>query len=94
VLRDRLLGTSDWAAACHDYANEHDRHYGVIHQATQDFKDMFMRGGAEADARRGRALPLIAQNPMRVPDHLFSGPDLPWNDEIRRTFFAEDAATR
>jgi len=31
-------------------------------------------------------LPLIAQDPRRVPDHLFSGPDLPWNDEVRGTF--------
>ena len=92
VLRDRLLATDDWESACHDYAGEHDRHYGVIHDITKVFKDMFMRGGPEADARRGRALPLIAQDPMRVPDHLFSGPDLPWNDDVRRQFFAEDGA--
>jgi len=92
VLRDRLLDGADWDRAGHDYAREHDRHYGVIHEVTQAFKDMFMRGGPEADARRGRALPAIAQNPMRVPDHLFSGPDLPWNAEVRRVFFGEDLA--
>jgi 2-polyprenyl-6-methoxyphenol hydroxylase-like FAD-dependent oxidoreductase len=86
VLRDRLLETDDWDAAPHRYAAEHDRYYGVIHDVTLLFKDMFMRGGPEADARRGRALPLIAQDPRRVPDHLFSGPDLPWNDEVRGTF--------
>ena len=46
-----------------------------------------------ADARRNRALPLVAQDPMRVPDHLFSGPDLPWNEGIRRVFFGEDTTT-
>lgn len=92
VLRDRLLDTSDWDTACHEYAREHDRHYGTIHEVTMAFKDMFMRAGPEADARRGRALPLVAQDPTRVPDHLFSGPDLPWNAEILRRFFAEDVA--
>lgn len=92
VLRDSLLQTDDWDAACHDYAAEHDRHYGVIHEVTIAFKEMFMRSGPAADARRGRALPLVAQDPMRVPDHPFSGPDLPWNDDVRRRFFAEGEA--
>lgn len=29
---------------------------------------------------------------MRMPDHLFSGPDLPWNDAVRSVFGAADAA--
>jgi 2-polyprenyl-6-methoxyphenol hydroxylase-like FAD-dependent oxidoreductase len=91
VLRDALLADADWDRACHAYAREHDRHYTVIHEVTLAFKDMFMRSGPEADMRRARALPLIGQDPMRVPDQLFSGPDLPWSDTIRRTFFAEDA---
>lgn len=90
VLRDRLLDTTDWETACHDYAREHDRHYGIIHEVTMAFKDLFMRAGPDADARRGRALPAIAQDPMRVPDHLFSGPDLPWNEDILRLFLAQD----
>lgn len=94
VLRDRLLATSDWTAACDDYAHEHDRHYRVIHEVTLALKDMFQLPGPEADARRERALPLIAQDPMRVPDHVFSGPDLPWNAEIRQVFFAEDRAAQ
>jgi hypothetical protein len=38
----------------------------------------------------------MAQDPMRVPDHLFSGPGLPglpWNDEVRRVFFGHDVVT-
>jgi len=92
VLRDLLLGTEAWDAACHDYAREHDRYYGVTHEVTLALKDMFQRPGPLADEWRQRALPLIAQDPTRVPDHVFSGPDLPWNQEVRRVFFAEDAA--
>lgn len=94
VLGDRLLTTSDWSAACDDYAHEHDRYYRVIHEVTLVLKDMFQRPGPEADAWRERALPLIAQDPARVPDHTFSGPDLPWNDEVRQVFFAEDRAAQ
>jgi menaquinone-9 beta-reductase len=94
VLRDLLLNTRDWDSACHDYASEHDRYYGVIHEVTRAFETIFLRAGPEADARRGRALPAAAQNPMRVPDQLFSGPDLPWNDDVLRVFFGEDVAAR
>jgi 2-polyprenyl-6-methoxyphenol hydroxylase-like FAD-dependent oxidoreductase len=87
VLRDELVASSDWDRACHAYAQEHDRHYSVIHEVTLVFKEMFLKAGADADARRARALPLIAADPMRIPDHLFSGPDLPWNPDIVRTFF-------
>src|SRR5262245_66428465 len=54
VLRDRLLATTDWESACHDYAREHDHHYGVIHEVTQAFKDFFLQSGPEADATRAR----------------------------------------
>lgn len=91
ALRDCLLGASDWDAACHNYARAHDRHYGVIHASTMALKDMFLRPGPEFDALRGRALPLIAADPMRVPDHVFSGPDVPWGDDVLRLFFAQDA---
>jgi 2-polyprenyl-6-methoxyphenol hydroxylase-like FAD-dependent oxidoreductase len=93
VLCDRLLDAADWNAACHDYAREHDRHYGVIHEVSLAFTDMFLKAGPEADAVRSRALPAMAQDPMRVPDHLFSGPDLPWNEEVRHVFFGHDVVT-
>jgi len=44
----------------------------------------------DADARRARAMPLIAQDETRVPDHLFSGPNLPADDSVRRRFFGEE----
>jgi menaquinone-9 beta-reductase len=93
VLRDRLLDSHDWDAACHEYADEHDHYYGVIHQVSLALRDMFLTPGPEADARRARAMPLIGADPMRMPDHLFSGPDLPWSPQVRRRFFAEDVET-
>jgi hypothetical protein len=34
-------------------------------------------------------MPLIAKDPTRVPDYLFSGPDLPMDDSVRAQFFGE-----
>ena len=90
VLRDHLLGDEDWDSAGHAYAEEHDRYYGVIHDVTRWFTQFFLEQGAAAEGRRVRALPLIAQDQTRVPDHLFSGPDLPFDDTVRQRFFGED----
>lgn len=51
---------------------------------------MFFAAGAEADARRMKALPLMMQEPTRRLDHNWSGPDLPFNETIRRRFFGEE----
>jgi hypothetical protein len=51
---------------------------------------MFMAIGPEAEARRARALPLLAQDGARVPDHIFGGPDLPADEAVRRRFFGEE----
>lgn len=90
VLRDQLLAHDDWEAAGHAYAVEHDRDYGVIHRATHWFGQMFYEAGAEADARRAKALPLIAQDKSRAINHLLSGPDLPADETVRRRFFGEE----
>jgi hypothetical protein len=37
----------------------------------------------------GRRLPRIAEDPTRVPDHIFSGPDLPFDEQVRARFFGE-----
>lgn len=90
VLRDRLLSCQDWRAAGDAYAEEHDRHYSVVHKTTNWFVDLFLEPGPEGEARRTRALPLIARDPTRVPDHAISGPDLPLNETVRRRFFGEE----
>jgi 2-polyprenyl-6-methoxyphenol hydroxylase-like FAD-dependent oxidoreductase len=90
VLRDHLLREANWDAAGHAYAEEHDRHYGVIHTAENWLSQMFFALGPEAEACRARAFPLIAQDPARVPDHLACGPDLPLDETLRRRFFGEE----
>jgi 2-polyprenyl-6-methoxyphenol hydroxylase-like FAD-dependent oxidoreductase len=87
ILRDSLLKNKDWQAAGHEYAEEFDRVYDVIHTVTTWSRQMFMEPGPEADARRDRALPLIAQDPTRVPDHGVSGPDLPFDKTLSKARF-------
>ena len=90
MLRDHLLANTDWDAAGHAYAEEHDRHYGVIHTVDNWQTQMFLAIGPEAEACRARALPLITQDETRVPDHVYSGPDLPADEVVRRRFFGEE----
>jgi hypothetical protein len=89
VLSSALTSTDDWDYAAHSYADEHDRHYGVIHKATQLLGRMFYETGEMADARRAKALPLIAKDPTRIPDHFLGGPDLPLDEVVERRFFGE-----
>ncbi|HLZ92464.1 MAG TPA: NAD(P)/FAD-dependent oxidoreductase [Candidatus Acidoferrum sp.] len=92
VLSDELLANPDWVVAGERYAARHDQHYGTIRTVSGWFYDVFQRLGPEAEARRARALPLIAQDPTRVPDMLYSGPDLPVAANARARFFGEDGA--
>ena len=89
VLSDELLANHDWAVAGDRYAARHDQHYGIIRMVSGWFYDVLQRLGPEADARRARALPLIAQDPTRLPDMLYSGPDLPIAADARARFFGE-----
>jgi 2-polyprenyl-6-methoxyphenol hydroxylase-like FAD-dependent oxidoreductase len=90
VLCDQLCAQDDWEAAGHAYAAEHDRYYGVIHTVDNWLTELYLAIGPEAEARRARALPLIAQDGTRVPDHIISGPDLPLHETVRRRFFGEE----
>jgi 2-polyprenyl-6-methoxyphenol hydroxylase-like FAD-dependent oxidoreductase len=90
VLRDHLIRTGDWSAAGHAYADEHDGYAGRLHAFHQWMTTMYLAMGPEADARRARAMPLIAQDPSRQPDSIFSGPDLPADETARKRFFGED----
>ncbi|HYH00582.1 MAG TPA: NAD(P)/FAD-dependent oxidoreductase [Terriglobales bacterium] len=92
VLSDELLRGGDWDIAGHQYAQRHDDYYAAVRTVTGWFYDLFQRPGAEADSRRARALPLIAQDPTRVPDVLFSGPEFPLTPESRPRFFGEDVS--
>jgi menaquinone-9 beta-reductase len=90
VLRDQLLSYADWNAAGHAYADEHDRHYSVIHTAENWLGEMLLETGPEAEARRARALPLLAQDGTRMPDLFGLGPEVPLNEQVRRRFYGEE----
>ncbi len=90
VLRDSLLAHQDWNAAGLAYAREHDRHYGVTHRVDTWYADLFLEIGPEADARRSRAIPLLAREPERLPDSPTSGPEVASDDSVRARFFGED----
>lgn len=90
LLREHLLRTEDWETAGHAYAEEQHRHFQVIHTLEDWLRSMFLETGPEADARRARALPLIAQDGTRMPDLFGLGADAPINDTIRQRFFGEE----
>jgi 2-polyprenyl-6-methoxyphenol hydroxylase-like FAD-dependent oxidoreductase len=90
VLRDELLADDDWDAAAHRYATEHDRHYGVVHTVDSWMTDLLMEVGPHADAVRARALPLLAQDPTRVPDQFGEGPESACDETARRRLFGDD----
>jgi 2-polyprenyl-6-methoxyphenol hydroxylase-like FAD-dependent oxidoreductase len=90
VLRDALVANDDWDAAGHAYATEHDRYFAIEHTTENWLSEFFYETGSGADQRRERAFPLIAQDPARIPDHGFSGPDLPVDETTRRRLFGEE----
>lgn len=89
VLRDALSATDDWDAAGNAYATEHDRYFTTLHRVEDWLTQFFYQTGPNGDELRARALPLIAQDPTRQPDALFSGPDEPADETMRQRFFGE-----
>jgi 2-polyprenyl-6-methoxyphenol hydroxylase-like FAD-dependent oxidoreductase len=89
VLRDHLLSSTDWDAAGHAYAAEHDGYANRLHTFNQWFGEFYLATGPDADARRARALPLIAEDPSRQPDSVFAGPDMPADADTKKRFFGE-----
>lgn len=89
VLHDSLLAHSDWDEAGKQYARLRDIYFHNSHKVCRWFRTLFQDPGPEAKVLRQRAMPLIAQDLTRVPDHLFSGPDLPADDAVRARFFGE-----
>jgi menaquinone-9 beta-reductase len=89
VLRDALLADSDWDRAAHRYAEEHDKYFQTIHTVCCWLRSLFQEQGPAADARRQKAMPAIMADITRVPDHLFSGPELPLNEAVRARFFGD-----
>jgi 2-polyprenyl-6-methoxyphenol hydroxylase-like FAD-dependent oxidoreductase len=90
LLRDQLLRTEDWETAGHAYAELHSRDYRVIHTIEDWLREMLLETGVEAETRRARALPLLAQDGTRMPDLFGLGPDTPIGETVKRRFFGEE----
>jgi len=89
ILRDELSRNPDWDAAGHRYAEQHGEYFKNCHTVEGWLRTLFQDPSPAAAAARQRAMPLIGQDPTRVPDHLFSGPDLPVSESVRARFFGE-----
>jgi 2-polyprenyl-6-methoxyphenol hydroxylase-like FAD-dependent oxidoreductase len=89
TLSEKLLSQSDRDKAGNDYASEHHRYFSAIHTCCGWLRQVFQEQGPEADHRRAIAMPLIAADPTRIPDHIISGPELPIDGSVRTRFFGE-----
>ncbi len=90
-LRDALVENDDWDKAGHAFAHEVAAMWDPIRTLEFWFTEMFMGASEEAEAMRSRALPLLAQDQTRLPDHFNSGPDFsPMDETARRRFFGEE----
>ena len=92
VLRDSLLGNTDWDVSGKVYAYHQASFYQSVRTVAGWHRDLLLSRGEEADARRSRALPLLAQDPTRVPDVLLSGPEFPLSSNSQAKFYALDVA--
>ena len=90
VLRDALLANDDWNVAGDAYATEHDRYVHVLRTVLGWMTTFFYDASPEGDARRAQSFPRMIQDPTRQPDTVFSGPDHPIDDTMRRRFFGEE----
>lgn len=89
TLRDELSKDPDWAAAASRYADQRRAYFRTCHTVEGWLRTLFQDPSPDAAALRAKAMPLIAQDPTRVPDHIHSGLDLPLNEQVRARMFGE-----
>jgi 2-polyprenyl-6-methoxyphenol hydroxylase-like FAD-dependent oxidoreductase len=89
VLRDALTADSDWDKAGHEYARQHDEYFQNSRKVSGWMRTLYQDPAPHAQALREHAMPKIVEDLTRVPDHLFSGPDLLADDAVRARFFGE-----
>ena len=89
VLTDCLRETRDWGSACRAYAKARDRYFKILREADDCNREILVDRGSEADTRRARALPRIAQGIAQMPDQGFCGPDEPFDEADRRRLFGD-----
>jgi 2-polyprenyl-6-methoxyphenol hydroxylase-like FAD-dependent oxidoreductase len=90
LLSEYLSVCDDWEAAGQAYARDQHQAFAKVRTLENWYRDLFLAQGPAADARRARALPLIAADPSRVPDLFGMGPDAASDEQARRRFFGED----
>ena len=88
-LSERLRVNHDWDLASHQYARAHDAYFQTGLRVQGWHFDLMFGEGAEAVRLRERAFPLLAAEPDRMPDHAFSGLDLPSDEKVKLRFFGE-----
>ena len=89
VLRDALIADNDWDRAGHAYAAQHDHYYHAVHAYEDLLTEFFYGTSPEAHARRAKAMPLISEDPSRIPDYIFSGPEITFDESMRARFFGD-----
>ena len=89
TLRDELSKNGDWDAAASRYAEQRRAYFHTCHTVEGWLRTLFQDPSPEAAALRAKAMPRIAEDPTRVPDHINSGLDLPLNEQVRARFFGE-----
>jgi hypothetical protein len=80
---------ADWHIAGNRYTEQYGKHFRDCHTVEGWLRTLFQDLSADAALIRQRAMPLIEQDPTRMPDHLTSGPDLPLNDNVRARLVGE-----
>jgi 2-polyprenyl-6-methoxyphenol hydroxylase-like FAD-dependent oxidoreductase len=85
-----LSETSDWNEALGQYAAEHDRQYGRLHNILSWMTELVWSGGPAADERRDRVRAKMAADPRGFPDPVGQGPFGPSDEQARRLLLGED----
>lgn len=89
VLSQLLTAESNWDAAAHAYAEEHDRYSGILHRLLDWMVQLFYEPGPTAAARRLRAFARMAEDPSRAPDIPGLGPECPNDQAAYYNLFGE-----
>jgi 2-polyprenyl-6-methoxyphenol hydroxylase-like FAD-dependent oxidoreductase len=90
LLSQNLLAGDDWELACNRYAEARTDYFKRLIRVHEWIFDLFLGDGPAADKQRERALPLLAAQPDRMPDHNFSGPEMNCDANVRRRLFGEN----
>jgi menaquinone-9 beta-reductase len=90
TLRDRLAETDDWRTAADAYSAEHDRYRADLRRVHSWYSELWFGIGSAAETMRARVLPLLTEDPTRLPDFIGLGPEAPSDELARRRMFGEE----